>query len=219
MFFLRKTLYPGATLPQGTKLAANGLLRPREFISKVDSDVVPFGYSHLDEILALFNITPGSRMAEQVSSTLRTCEASFSDPHTCATSAQAAADFAAAAMGTSHLRRAVSVIHGSEPSRYIVAENGITHLGVPGATLVPCHPMPYPYLVRFCHKPEDVEALSVELIGEAGAVGAATAVAVCHSNTWAWDNGYFVMLNATRGEEICHFMPEYYLLWVSGDAQ
>ncbi|OEL18096.1 BURP domain-containing protein 4 [Dichanthelium oligosanthes] len=128
-------------------------------------------------------------------------------------------EFATDALGTSHLRRAVSVIHGNEPSRYIVAPNGIKRIGAPGGAVVPCHPMAYPYLVRFCHKPDNVQALSVELIGEAGGEGGATAVAVCHSNTSTWDNRYFEMLKAARGEEICHFMPQNYLLWVSEGAQ
>ncbi|KAJ1254063.1 hypothetical protein BS78_K126600 [Paspalum vaginatum] len=223
MLFLRKRLQPGATLPQGTKLLAdNAFPRPREFISKVDSDVIPFGYRHLDEILALFSIPRGSRMSDQVASTLRTCEASFDEPHTCATSVEAATEFATDALGTSHLRRAVLVVRGREPRRYIIAQNGIKRIGPPGARMVPCHPLPYPYVIRFCHNPDNVEAFSVELTGEtADAEGGAaiTAVAVCHSNTTNWDNRYFQMLNATPGEQICQFMPENYQLWVTAATQ
>jgi hypothetical protein len=56
--------------------------------------------------------------------------------------------------------------------------------------------MPYPYMVHYCHRPAGVEALRVELT----ATGAgATAIAMCHADTTGWDDGFFRMLNATRG--------------------
>uniref|UniRef100_M8D4L9 Uncharacterized protein n=1 Tax=Aegilops tauschii TaxID=37682 RepID=M8D4L9_AEGTA len=42
----------------------------------------------------------------------------------------------------------------------------------------------------------------------------ATAIAVCHKDTSYWDEAYFMMLNGSRGEPICHFMPANYLLWL-----
>jgi hypothetical protein len=60
-----------------------------------------------------------------------------------------------------------------------------------------------------------VEALRVELAAAvAGASVSATAIAMCHVDTASWDGRYFRMLNATRGEEICHFMPRGYVLWL-----
>jgi hypothetical protein len=79
--------------------------------------------------------------------------------------------------------------------------------------------MPYPYMVHYCHRPAGVEALRVELLtaaaqgeGAAAAGAGATAVAMCHADTTSWDDGYFRMLNATRGEEICHVMALNYVL-------
>ena len=46
----------------------------------------------------------------------------------------------------------------------------------------------------------------------------ATAIAMCHGNTTSWDARYFQMLNATRGEEVCHFMPLGYMLWLPAVA-
>ncbi|KAG0541702.1 hypothetical protein BDA96_02G040000 [Sorghum bicolor] len=171
----------------------------------------------------------GSNKAEQVAATLRTCEGANEspdpDPHTCATSEQAATDFAAASLGVSasELVAVVTVVHGrKDAARYVVApeDGAVARIGKAGAAAaVPCHPMAYPYMVHYCHRPADVEALRVELTGLGGdgghaEAGGATAIAMCHANTTSWDVRYFEMLNATRGEEICHFMPRNYVLWL-----
>ncbi|CAN6171005.1 unnamed protein product [Urochloa humidicola] len=219
MLFLRKSLFPGTILPEGTKFAGDAAApAPRSFLSKAAADAIPFGYEHLDTILRTFRIPRGSKKADQVAATLRTCEEPSPEPHTCATSRQAAATFAAAALGTSSAppRAVVTVVRGDEgaaaAARYAVAPNGVALIGG-GKAVVPCHPMPYPYLVHYCHRPAGVEALRVELTAAAGV--SATAVAMCHVDTASWDGRYFQMLNATRGEGICHFMPRGYVLWVA----
>ncbi|TVU51013.1 hypothetical protein EJB05_02415, partial [Eragrostis curvula] len=183
---------------------------------EVSSRRHPFSLNKLDQILTTFNVAPGSERANQVAATLHTCgEGSSTDPHTCATSQQAEAEFAAKVLGSGNIRRLVTMVHGSnnEPAgQYMVAQNGgVSRIG--GADdLVVCHPMPYPYMVRYCHRPAEVEALMVQLSGVD--VGGATAVAICHKNTETWDQRYFNMLNADRGEEICHYMPQNYVLWL-----
>ncbi|KAL6899805.1 hypothetical protein ACP4OV_006463 [Aristida adscensionis] len=236
MLFLRKSLHPGATLPEGTKLAGNGLPAPRSFISRAAAASIPFAYEQLETILSIFSIPPGSTRADQVAATLRTCEDDASPElhSTCATSDQAAAEFAAGSLGTScgEPRAVVTVVHGKEDAaapagRYVVAEDGIARIGgggggggrrMAGGAVVPCHPMAYPYMVHYCHRAVDVEALRVVLTRAghkaAAATAAATAIAVCHSNTTGWDDRYFQMLGAARGEEICHFMPLNYVLWL-----
>lgn len=187
---------------------------------KADADAIPFSYKQLDTILRIFRIPCGSKMADQVAFTLRTCEADSPEPHTCATSQQAVADFAADLLGTSELRAVVTVVHGEEAARYVVAPNGVTRIGKAGGAVVPCHPMAYPYMVHYCHRPAEVEALRVELTGglEEDTMVRATAIAMCHGNTTSWDARYFQMLNATRGEEVCHFMPLGYMLWLPAVA-
>ncbi|XP_066392508.1 BURP domain-containing protein 4-like [Miscanthus floridulus] len=104
--------------------------------------------------------------------------------------------------------------------------NGVARIGKAGGAMVPCHLMAYPYMVHYCHRlAADVEALRVKLMGlgddghaAAAAASGATAIAMCHANTTTWDARYFQMLNATRGEEICHFMPRNYVLWLPAAA-
>ncbi|CAN6196920.1 unnamed protein product [Urochloa humidicola] len=233
MLFLRKNLFPGAILPEGTKFAGDAAAPPPgNFVSKAAADAIPFRSEHLDTILRMFRIPRGSKKADQIADTLRVCEEPTPEPHTCATSGQAAAAFAAAALGTSVPPRAVvTVVRGNENAagaRYAVAPNGVARIGGGGGkTVVPCHPMPYPYMVHYCHRPAGVEALRVELTavgigagdGAAAAGVSATAIAMCHADTANWDGRYFQMLNATRGEEICHFMPRGYVLWLAAGKQ
>ncbi|KAK3124491.1 hypothetical protein QOZ80_7BG0587330 [Eleusine coracana subsp. coracana] len=217
MLFLRKSLFPGAVLPQGTRLAGKSMMRMR--------DAEPFNFSlkvrELEQMLKVFRITPGSARAEQVLKTLQTCDCSSSaDPHVCATSDQAELQFAAQVLGTSgkRLRRVISSVQAAankEPDVYAVAANGISRIVGGGAALVACHPMDFPYTVRYCHRPSKVEAFLVKLTGVGGG---ATAATVCHKDTTTWDSTYFDLLNATRGEEICHFMPHNYVLWVKMDV-
>jgi len=128
MLFLRKSLFPGAILPEGTRLAGHGFPAPRRFISRAAADAVPFSSDQLDTILRMFRIPRGSSKADQVAATLRTCEEASPEPHACATSQQAAAAFAASALGTGEPRAVVTVVHGEEEAaagaRYVVARTG-----------------------------------------------------------------------------------------------
>ncbi|XP_066399515.1 BURP domain-containing protein 4-like [Miscanthus floridulus] len=228
MLFTRSSMFPGAILPEGTKFAGNGFPDPRRFVFREDADAIPFSYKQIDTILRTFGVPRGSKKADQVAATLRTCEAKSPEPHTCATSKQAEVEFAASSLATriSELRAVVTVVHGKkDAARYTVAPNGVARIGKAGrGAMVPCHLMAYPYMVHYCHLLADVEALRVELMGfgddghAAAAASGATAIAMCHANTTSWDARYFQMLNATRGEEICHFMPRNYVLWLPAAA-
>ena len=63
------------------------------------------------------------------------CEADSPEPHTCATSQQAVADFAADLLGTSELRAVVTVVHDEEAARYVVAPNRVTRIGKAGGAV------------------------------------------------------------------------------------
>ncbi|TVU08343.1 hypothetical protein EJB05_41745, partial [Eragrostis curvula] len=222
MLFPKRSMYPGAVLPAGTKLMQqprSSLAPSLRFVSRAEASTVPFGHEHLDAILARFGIPKGSKKADQVSETLTTCKTvPMTDPHTCATSWQSMGEFAAASLGAGTLRPARTVVYGEEEEldRYVVAPNGVTEIGGAGDGngLVPCHPMPYPYEVFFCHRPKDTRAFRVELDGKEDGARRATAVAVCHMDTSDWDGRYFEMLGARPGEPICHLMPQRYVLWI-----
>ncbi|KAK1697947.1 hypothetical protein QYE76_014644 [Lolium multiflorum] len=211
ILFLQRNLLDGALLPANTELGH--IHTPQSFPRSPPAPPL-FAYSNLKNILAFYNITRGSERARQVATTLRFCrdDQQQEEPHVCAATQQAAMEFAAAALGTTP-RAARTVIHGrGEPVRYVVAPNGVTSIG--RGKVVPCHPLPYPADLLYCHRPGNVQAFSVELVGQEDPSLGATAIAVCHEKTDGWALDYFAMLNGTRGEPVCHYMPEKYLLWV-----
>ncbi|KAE8810815.1 putative RAFTIN1 protein [Hordeum vulgare] len=124
-------------------------------------------------------------------------------------------EFAVAALGATTVEPLRTVVHGrEEPRRYVVAPGGVASVG---GAVVPCHPLPYPADVLYCHRPRNVRAVRVELVGQDDPSLGATAVAVCHEDTSGWDAEYFAMLNGSRGEPICHYMPKKFVLWVAGE--
>lgn len=214
-------------MPEGTKLTLahddHGVAAaaPRFIIYKDKADAVPSNLRAMDAILAMFGILPGSDKAAQVADTLRACSeltaagGGGEEPRACcATSREAVLDFAASALGTSAPRAVTTLVHGREPRRYVVAADGVARIG--GDAVVACHPMPYLYEVYYCHRPADAVALRVDLHAVAGVgLGGATAVDVCHVNTTTWDSAYFELLKASRGDAICHYMPQGYVLWLA----
>ncbi|KAL4346691.1 hypothetical protein GQ457_17G002590 [Hibiscus cannabinus] len=77
---------------------------------------------------------------------------------------------------------------------------------------LPCHNMPYPYAVFYCHILVDTtnRMFKVTLRGENGAV--VEAVLVCHMDTSKWNPNFFAFrqLGVERGTtEACHFAPAY----------
>ncbi|CAM0878902.1 unnamed protein product [Alopecurus aequalis] len=213
VLFLKRNMFDGARLPANTKLGHAA--QKNSLTSTTGPAPPPFSYSYLSDIVSFYNITPGSVRARQVAATLLLCSGTAQqeeEPHTCTTTEQAAVEFATAVLGATP-RAARTVVHGrGEPLRYLVSPNGIT---VIGSAVVPCHPLPYPADVLYCHRPNGVQALRVTLVGLEDPSLGATAIAVCHEDTSGWDGEYFLMLNGSRGEPICHYMPENYILWVA----
>ncbi|KAF6985289.1 hypothetical protein CFC21_003174 [Triticum aestivum] len=222
ILFLRRNLFDGAVLPAGTKLGHARRAGTASTVTGTNLAPPPFDYGSLRNILTYYNIAPGSEQARQVASTLRFCgrsEARGGDqpekPHLCATTERAAMEFAAAALGAATAEPLRTVVHGrEEPHRYVVAPGGVASIA---GAVVPCHPLPYPADVLYCHRPSNVGAVRVELVGQDDPTLGATAIAVCHEDTSGWDAEYFATLNGSRGEPICHYMPEKYVVWVGGE--
>jgi hypothetical protein len=218
VLFLKRNLFDGAVLPANTELGHATSTDFPGVISSTEPAPPQFGYTNLEHILAFYNITPSSEHARQVASTLLFCDGITNvnqkeeEPQVCATTQRAAMDFATMVLGaTAHAT--TTVVYGrTKPLKYVVAPKGITAIG---SAVVPCHPLPYPTSVLYCHRPGGVQAIRVQLVGQEDPSLGATAIAVCHADTSDWDEEYFLMLNGTRGEAICHYMPEKYVLWLA----
>jgi hypothetical protein len=78
---------------------------------------------------------------------------------------------------------------------------------------VACHPMDFPYEVFYCHRPKEVQALRVQLNDMKNGMTRVTATVMCHMNTSNWDKEYFELLGGERGEPVCHYMPQNYIMF------
>jgi hypothetical protein len=206
MLFLKKSLHVGTVLPEGTMFAKASL--PKSDIS-VSTPLEP---KYLGTILSHFKIPHDSMKAKQVAETLRSCgkPSDKDEPHMCFSSRGAMARFATKALGASRTRAAITRIHGHETpsSRYVVAQ--ITPVS---NSMVPCHPMDFPYEVFYCHRPKEVQSFRVVLKDEKNGMPLVTTTAMCHMNTSDWDKQYFELLGGERGEPICHYMPQNYIMF------
>jgi hypothetical protein len=79
--------------------------------------------------------------------------------------------------------------------------------------MVACHPMDFPYEVYYCHRPKEVESFRVQLKERENDMPLVTTTAMCHMNTFNWDKQYFELLGGERGEPICHYMPQNYIMF------
>ncbi|VAI43256.1 unnamed protein product [Triticum turgidum subsp. durum] len=206
MLFLKKNLRVGTVLPQGTMFARGG--SPKS----VNSVNTPLESKYLATILSHYKIPHSSIKAKQVADTLHSCgkPADKEEPHMCFSSREAMARFATKSLGVSGARAAITRIHGHETpnTMYVVAQ-----IAQFSNNSVPCHPMDFPYEVFYCHRPREVQSLTVQLKGLKDGTPGVTATAMCHMNTSDWDQQYFELLGGERGEPICHYMPTNYIMF------
>ncbi|CAM0909837.1 unnamed protein product [Alopecurus aequalis] len=206
MLFLKKSLHVGTVLPEGTTFARASSPKSDDFAS------TPLEPKSLATILSHFKIPHNSRKAKQVADTLRSCSkpSDKEEPHMCFSSRDAMARFATRALGVSRVRVGITRIHGQETanSSYLVAQ-----IAPHSNKMVPCHPMDFPYEVFYCHRPKEVQSFRVQLKDQKNGSPHVTATAMCHMNTTTWDQQYFELLGGERGEPICHYMPENYIMF------
>ena len=206
MLFLKKSLHVGTILPEGTMFARAAVPKSDNYIS------IPLEPKYMETIISHFNIPHNSMKAEQVANTLQSCgkPVDMEEPHMCFSSREAMSRFATRALGASQARATIPRIEGQETpnSRYTVEK--ITQLS---SNVVACHPMDFPYEVFYFHRPKEVQSLSVELKGLKNGMPHVKTTVMCHTNTSDWDNQYFELLDGERGEPICHYMPQNYILF------
>ncbi|KAM0878169.1 hypothetical protein ACQ4PT_035046 [Festuca glaucescens] len=206
MLFLKKSLHVGTVLPEGTMFARAGLPKPDNSVS------TPLEPKYLATILSHFKIPHNSMKAKQVSDTLRSCGklSDKEEPQMCFSSRGEMARFATKELGVRRAQASITRIHGHETpdSRYVVAR--ITPVST---NMVPCHPMDFPYEVYYCHRPKEVQSFRVQLKEQENGIPLVTTTAMCHMNTSDWDKQYFELLGGERGEPICHYMPQNYIMF------
>ncbi|TVU01064.1 hypothetical protein EJB05_53497, partial [Eragrostis curvula] len=165
-----------------------------------------------DDVIAAFNIVPGSTEAKQVRHTLSRCQAPpiAGEVKSCTASLEATVESAMRMLGAgggdvwaaaSELPRA-----GLPQQTYAV----VAATQVQGDEYLSCHTLPFPYAVYQCHvAPMAYWAYKVSLAGLRD--GSAVALlAICHLDTSGWNPAqpaFEVLQTKPGGWPVCHFMP------------
>ncbi|KAE8682665.1 BURP domain-containing protein 5 [Hibiscus syriacus] len=130
----------------------------------------------------------------------------------CATSLKSMIDFSTSKLGKIDQAVSTEVEKQTPKQKYTIAA-GVQRIA--GGKAVVCHKQNYAYAVFYCHKSETTRAYTVPLEGADGTK--AKAVAVCHTDTSAWNAKHlaFQILKVEPGTiPICHFLPQDHIVWV-----
>ncbi|GMI92539.1 RESPONSIVE TO DESICCATION 22 [Hibiscus trionum] len=210
LFFLEKDLHPGATMT----LHFTETTEKSTFLPYQVSRTIPFSSDKLPEIFTKFSVKPGSDKAETMKNTIEECEQPSiqGEEKYCATSLESMIDFTTSKLGKIDQAVSTEVEKQTPIQKYTVATR-VERIG--GDKIVVCHKQKYAYAVFYCHKSETTRAYRVPLEGADGTK--AKAVAVCHTDTSAWNPKHlaFQVLKVEPGTvPICHFLPQDHIVWV-----
>ncbi|KAF5727213.1 hypothetical protein HS088_TW22G00901 [Tripterygium wilfordii] len=188
-------------------------------LSQQEASSIPFSSTQLPYLLDLFSFSKDSPQAKAIAYTLRECEFKPIKGETklCATSLESMLDYARSIFGSDTPFKVVTTNYLSKPTKdlqnYTILERPRE---VSAPQVIPCHKMPYPYAVFFCHTQKSKNRLFEVLVGaEKGE--RVQAVAVCHMDTSEWntDHPSFAVLGIKPGTQpVCHFIPVDNLVWV-----
>ncbi|KAK3212919.1 hypothetical protein Dsin_017625 [Dipteronia sinensis] len=210
LFFVEKDLHPGTKM----NLRFTENLNEATFLPRQVAKSIPFSSNQMPEILNHFSVKPGSLEADIMQNTIKECEEAGikGEEKYCATSLESMIDFS-----TSKLGKKVQAISTEVEKRTPLQEYTIA-AGIEKMTdnkSVVCHKQNYAYAVFYCHATQTTRAYIVPLEGTDGSK--AKAVAVCHTDTSAWNPKHlaFQVLKVKPGDcPVCHFLPEDHIVWV-----
>ncbi|KAF8653787.1 hypothetical protein HU200_061906 [Digitaria exilis] len=200
-FFHETQLRPGSTMTLSFPEQATPAILPHDVAEKV-----PF--TDVDDVLAAFNIAPGSAEAAQVRNTLRRCAAPpiAGETKSCTTSLEATVQSAMSMFGIDAgvWATASEIPRGGMPRQtYAVA----VVTPVRGDQYVSCHTLPFPYAVYQCHTArEGYSSYMVSLRGLRDG-SAVDMLAFCHLDTAGWNPAFEVLHTKPGGAPVCHFTP------------
>ncbi|OWM89185.1 hypothetical protein CDL15_Pgr010471 [Punica granatum] len=221
VFFTLEDLKIGKTMPLYFPRKPDPL-KTHQLLSREESESIPFSSSELPHLLDYFSFSECSPQAKAMEYTIEQCELQpiKGEVKYCATSLEAMFDYAQQILGPRTKSRVLTTTYLSMKKTAAPLQN-YTILKAPKQVAAPrmvgCHPMPYPYVVFYCHSTLQSEnkLFQVSLGGPDGQ--RVEAVAVCHMDTSQWDPNQvsFRALNIEPGSSpVCHFFPVDSLIWV-----
>ena len=209
LFFLEKDMHPGKMMNlQFTENTNTATFLPRQV-----ADSIPFSSNNLPEIYSEFSVKPGSTEAEVMKETIKECEnpGIEGEEKECATSLESMIDFSTSKLGK-NVQAISTEVESTQMQKYTI-KTGVKKMA--GDKSVVCHKQNYAYAVFYCHATQTTRAYAVPLEGADGTN--AKAVAVCHTDTSAWNPKHlaFQVLNVKPGTvPVCHFLPQDHVVWL-----
>lgn len=210
LFFLEEDIHPGTKMNlQFTKSSNKATFLPRQV-----AESIPFSSNKLPEILSKFSVTPRSVEAETIKETLAECEEPtvVGEAKRCATSLESMIDFSTSKLGKDVQAVSTEVEKETAKQTYTVTQ---VEKKTAGDKAVACHKQNYAYAVFYCHATRTTKTYLVSMEGADGTK--AKAVAVCHTDTSAWNPKHlaFQVLKVKPGTvPVCHFLPEDHIVWI-----
>ncbi|XP_078165530.1 BURP domain-containing protein 6-like [Carex rostrata] len=222
-FFLMKNMYPGAQMNQG--LDFDQTIIGGAFVPRAKADRINLSSENLPQILDHFSMVPGSKEAKQMEKILKDCEVQplMGEKKFCSTSLEVMIDNVIALLGTTNIKALSTTIHrnnGRDQQGKTIYTIASPIKKIPyHSRLVICHQEPSPQAIHYCHTNHIAYGgFVIPLVGMDGSK--VNAVAVCHHDKMNMHRFFFEALNVEPGavEQICHFLPENHLIWVSSEA-
>ncbi|KAL7187579.1 hypothetical protein ACSBR1_037617 [Camellia fascicularis] len=183
------------------------------FLPRQVSEKIPFSSDKLPEIVNHFPVKPNSMEAKIMKKAIKECEEPGikGEEKCCATSLESMIDISTSKLGKSVHAVSTEVQKETPLQKYSIS--GVKKIA--GSKTVVCHKQNYVYAVFYCHKTDTTKAYMVSMTRADGTK--AKAVAVCHTDTSAWNPKHvaFLVLKVKPGTvPICHFLPEDHVVWV-----
>ncbi|XP_030509718.2 BURP domain protein USPL1 [Cannabis sativa] len=219
VFFTPKDLKIQNTFP--IYFPAKNLSHSPRFLTREESDSIPFSSSKLPFLLDFFSFPKESPQAKAIEYTLKQCELEPIQGETrfCVSTLESMLDFTSNLFGPGVRFRVLTTTPLKNTSTQL---QNYTISGEPKEVFAPimlgCHTMPYPYAVFYCHSPgkeSENKVFQVSLLGANGE--RVEAVAICHMDTSRWDRDHLsfrVLGIEPRSSPVCHFFPWDNLVWV-----
>ncbi|CAM8959065.1 unnamed protein product [Rhodiola kirilowii] len=210
-WFLEKDLYPGREMEMEIARPENN--NGYTFIPRQVADSIPFSSDKFPAILNQLSMKPESPKAELMKEILKECElpAEEGEVKTCATSLESMIDFSIQHLGKNIQAVSTEAEKDTKLQKFTVLK-GMKQIGKDEA--VACHKQNYAYAVFYCHDVKGARAYVVPFVGTSGTK--VKAVGICHTNTTTWSpehEAFKILKVKPGGEPICHFLPEYNVLW------
>ncbi|XP_037491221.1 BURP domain-containing protein 17 isoform X3 [Jatropha curcas] len=211
VFFIHNDLHAGQKMRLHiTKSTNKARILPRQV-----ADSIPFSTDKLLEIFQRFSVDPESSQGKVIKQTIDDCESPGikGEDRYCPTSLESLVDFSVKHVGN---KAQVLFNEVDEPKRE--QEYTIMDVKFMGENHIVCHKQKYPYAVYYCHALHNTKVYTAPLVGADGTK--AKAVAVCHSDTSAWNPGHlaFLLLDMKPGEgTVCHFIRSDTFVMVSSN--